>query len=114
MAPYVPRQRKRRVLDRQRAQKRQNLLDRENGEGENNVGEDSNAVEILPQEERERIERKNGMKEAIREEIRREGGGVSGKKRKRLDKYIVGSCFFSPHTVLSYFKKMISIKSAYA
>ncbi|KAK0626511.1 P-loop containing nucleoside triphosphate hydrolase protein [Immersiella caudata] len=70
---FVPRQRKRKVLDRQRAQKRRA------GEGEEAV--DSNAIEITQVE----AERKRAQ---LREELQPDGVKVSGKKAKRLEKYI--------------------------
>ena len=97
MAPFVPRQRKRRVLDRQRAQKRQNQLAKNGVDGED--GGDANAVEILPAEEEARLVKKRELREAIRSEQ----PGMSGKKRKRLDKYIVGHHDFISCDILSFF-----------
>src|ERR1700761_8781672 len=71
---FVPRQRKRKVLDRERAQ--------QNGPGEG--AQDSNALELLPEPKSE-LEKE---KARLREELRPEGAKVSGKKAKRLEKYI--------------------------
>ena len=73
MAPFVPRERKHKK--RQRAQ---------NGSAE--LGSDPNALEILPASVTERNEKKNALKEALRNQQPR----MSSKKQKRLDKYIVG------------------------
>lgn len=72
MAPFVPRQRKHK--NRQRAQ---------SGAAEN--GSDPNAFEILPASVKERDEKKNALKEALRSQQPK----MSSKKKKRLDKYIV-------------------------
>lgn len=75
MAPakkFVPRQRKRKVLDRQRAE-------------ENATHDvDSNALEITPAQQAE-AEQKRAK---LREELRPQGVKVSSQKAKRLDKYI--------------------------
>jgi ATP-dependent RNA helicase DHX37/DHR1 len=85
MPKFVPRQRKHKVLARQKAS---------GGLHEDNAGNDANATEILPAEKREREERKSKM----REELAREAQGkMSGKKKKRLDKYIVRSPNRIPH-----------------
>ncbi|KAF7558056.1 hypothetical protein G7046_g5915 [Stylonectria norvegica] len=73
MAPYVPRQRKHKVLARERA--------KENGRHE--VPADTNQDE-LPAQKREHEERKAQMKD----ELRQDGVKMSGKKAKRLEKYI--------------------------
>ena len=72
MPKFVPRQRKHKVLARQK---------------QGNGGtQDANAEVILPRERQER----EGKKKALKEEIIQEAQGkMSGKKRKRLDKYIV-------------------------
>ncbi|KAJ4302151.1 putative ATP-dependent RNA helicase DHR1 [Collariella sp. IMI 366227] len=71
---FVPRQRKRRALDRQRAQ-----------EGAiHDVEPDSNALEITPTQQAE-AEKKRAQ---LREELRPDGLKVSSKKAKRLEKYI--------------------------
>ena len=72
MSPFVPRQRKHKVLQRQKDQRRRRIV--ENG--------DPNAAEILPAEEAER-------KTELRDTIRAEAPQISSKKKKRLDKYIV-------------------------
>jgi hypothetical protein len=51
-------------------------------------GVDANAAEILPTEKREREDKKRVMKEQLIAEQQGEGK-MSGKKKKRLDKYIV-------------------------
>lgn len=68
---FVPRQRKHKVLAR--------LKGKSKGP---NV--DSNATEIIPVAKSEREEKK----ERMREELRKEGTKISGKKAKRLEKYI--------------------------
>ncbi|GAB1314921.1 putative ATP-dependent RNA helicase DHR1 [Madurella fahalii] len=72
MAPakkFVPRQRKRKVLDRQRAGA--------------TVGVDTNAVEITPAQQAEAEDKRAKLREELRPE-----GKVSSKKAKRLEKYI--------------------------
>ncbi|KAI0603457.1 helicase associated domain-containing protein [Biscogniauxia sp. FL1348] len=71
---FVPRQRKHKVIARQRAA--------ENAVHE--LGQDSNAAEIIPDAQRERQEKKT----QLREQLRNEGIKVSSKKAKRLDKYV--------------------------
>ncbi|CAM1508196.1 Fc.00g050440.m01.CDS01 [Cosmosporella sp. VM-42] len=75
MAKYVPRQRKHKVLAREKA--------KENGRHEVN---DTNQDELLPASKREHEEKKAQMKAALQEE----GAKMSGKKAKRLEKYIEG------------------------
>jgi len=70
---FVPRQRKHKVLARERAQ-----------ENATHEVTDSNALEILPAQQRELQERKAEMKE----QLKRDGVKVSSKKAKRLEKYI--------------------------
>lgn len=77
MAKFVPRQRKQRHRNLARDQNRQ----QNGGAPEEDA---SNAQEILPEHTREKEERKAQM----REELRNQGVKVSGKKAKRLDKYI--------------------------
>ena len=72
---FVPRQRKRKVLDRQRA---------EEGVNPKDAPDNSNAYEILPSQEAEREEKRA----KLREELQPEGIKVSGKKSKRLEKFI--------------------------
>lgn len=74
MAKFVPRQRK---------QKHRNLA-RSQRHGTKEEKDLSNAQEILPEHVRENEERKARM----REELKNQGVKVSGKKAKRLDKYI--------------------------
>jgi len=78
MVKFVPRQRKHKVLARQKFQSSQ-------GETSRNGG-DPNAVEILPAEKVEREERKRKMREELKGS---QQGKFSGKKAKRLEKYIV-------------------------
>ncbi|KOS18793.1 putative ATP-dependent RNA helicase DHR1 [Escovopsis weberi] len=73
MAKFVPRQRKHKVLAREKAQ--------DNARHE--VG-DTNQEEILPAGKQEREQKKARLKE----ELRQDGVKVSGKKAKRLEKYI--------------------------
>ncbi|KAF2648282.1 P-loop containing nucleoside triphosphate hydrolase protein [Lophiostoma macrostomum CBS 122681] len=80
MPKFVPRQRKHKVLARAK------------GHGKNGVGNsvddaNANAAEILPVEKREREDKKRILKEQIIAENKNEGK-MSGKKKKRLDKYI--------------------------
>jgi len=75
---FVPRERKHRKLARQKLES--------GAPQEDTSGRDANATEILPVEKQEREARK----EALRSELVAEGmGKMSGKKKKRLDKYIV-------------------------
>ncbi|CAI6333731.1 unnamed protein product [Periconia digitata] len=83
MPKFVPRQRKHKVLARQK-------LNTDNGLDVNNgaagaEAQDANALEILPAQQREREERKQKIKDELVEQQR---GKMSGKKKKRLDKYI--------------------------
>ncbi|KAJ4369712.1 putative ATP-dependent RNA helicase DHR1 [Neocucurbitaria cava] len=71
MPKFVPRQRKHKVLAR-----------RKQSQGEN---ADANAEAILPQEERDRADKKAALKADL---LREAQGKISGKKKKRLDKYI--------------------------
>ncbi|KAI1500449.1 helicase associated domain-containing protein [Biscogniauxia marginata] len=71
---FVPRQRKHKVLARQRAA--ENAV--------HDLGKDSNASEILPEAQRQREEKKA----QLREQLKNEGVKVSSKKAKRLDKYV--------------------------
>jgi ATP-dependent RNA helicase DHX37/DHR1 len=73
MPKFVPRQRKHKVIARQKS----------HGGGED---ADANATEILPAAQREREERKAAMKSEL---VAEKQGKMSGKKKKRLDKYIV-------------------------
>ena len=79
MPKFVPRQRKHKVIARQK----------QHG-GPNDAGDaaiaDANAAEILPAEQRARNERRAAMKGEL---VRESQGKMSGKKKKRLDKYIV-------------------------
>ncbi len=76
MAPkkFVPRQRKRKVLERQRAQEK----------ATHDVDPDSNVLEITPAQEAD-AEQKRAQ---LREELRPQGVKVSSQKAKRLEKYI--------------------------
>lgn len=71
MPKFVPRQRKHKALARRKHSEPQ---------------DDANSSEILPQEERDRLEKKAVLKEEL---VREAQGKISGKKKKRLDKYIV-------------------------
>jgi ATP-dependent RNA helicase DHX37/DHR1 len=89
MPKFVPRQRKHKVLARRKTPA-------------NDATIDANATEILPQEEQERAQKKAALKDELTRESQ---GKMSGKKKKRLDKYIVRrdtvwSClqhFLRPH-----------------
>jgi len=77
MAPskkFVPRQRKRKVLERQRAEE----------QATRDAEPDSNALEITPAQQAE-AEQKRAQ---LREELRPQGVKVSSQKAKRLEKYI--------------------------
>lgn len=77
MAKFVPRQRKQKHRNLARNKKRQDATSQE---------EDlPNAEEILPEHVREKEERKARMREEL---VQSQGIKVSGKKSKRLDKYI--------------------------
>jgi ATP-dependent RNA helicase DHX37/DHR1 len=73
MPKFVPRQRKHKVIARQKSRP-----DIEQ--------DDANTTEILPQEERARADKKEALKSQLMSEAQ---GKMSGKKKKRLDKYIV-------------------------
>jgi ATP-dependent RNA helicase DHX37/DHR1 len=73
MPKFVPRQRKHKVVARQKSHA-----------GDTEV--DANAPEILPVAQRQREERKAAMKSEL---VAEKQGKMSGKKKKRLDKYIV-------------------------
>lgn len=78
MAPpkkFVPRQRKHKVLARQKASAADQADSVDTGAA------DSNAIEIIPT-------KKDVEKKKIREELQGQGVKVSGKKAKRLEKYI--------------------------
>ncbi|KXH47690.1 helicase associated domain-containing protein [Colletotrichum simmondsii] len=72
MGRFVPRQRKHKVLARERA--------KENG----TIPQDSNADEILP-EDQKRLQEKRAQ---LKAELQGDGAKASGKKAKRLEKYI--------------------------
>jgi len=73
MPKFVPRQRKHKVLARRKP-------------SNDGATIDANAAEILPQEEQERAQKKAALKDELTRESQ---GKMSGKKKKRLDKYIV-------------------------
>ncbi|KAH8771581.1 DEAH-box RNA helicase [Hyaloscypha sp. PMI_1271] len=73
MPKFVPRQRKHKVIARSKQHA-----------GHSEPAVDSNAVEHIPQAKAEIDEKKQRMKE----ELRKEGAKISGKKAKRLEKYI--------------------------
>ena len=81
MPRFVPRERKHKVLAR--SKKRQ--LD----EKSRHLEDDTNAVEILPQQQQKRRGDHSGQEQLGA------NGKVSGKKKKRLDKYIVRVVIFS-------------------
>lgn len=76
MPKFVPRQRKHKVLARQK----------QHGGARDEAEVDANALEVLPAAQKEREERKKAMKEELVAEAK---GKMSSKKKKRLDKYIV-------------------------
>ncbi|KAF1917904.1 P-loop containing nucleoside triphosphate hydrolase protein [Ampelomyces quisqualis] len=71
MPKFVPRQRKHKVIARQKSSAPQL--------------EDANAQQILPADQREREERKKALRDEL---VRASQGKISGKKKKRLDKYV--------------------------
>ncbi|KAH7411713.1 P-loop containing nucleoside triphosphate hydrolase protein [Phaeosphaeria sp. MPI-PUGE-AT-0046c] len=71
MPKFVPRQRKHKTIARQKLSAPQT--------------EDANAEQILPAEQREREEKKKALKEEL---VRESIGKITGKKKKRLDKYV--------------------------
>ncbi|KAK1760893.1 P-loop containing nucleoside triphosphate hydrolase protein [Echria macrotheca] len=73
---FVPRQRKRKVLDRQRAQE----------QAQHEENDDSNALIITPGTAQEA--NPDEKKAQLRQELRPDGVKVSSKKAKRLEKYI--------------------------
>lgn len=73
MPKFVPRQRKHKVIARQKSRP-------------DTEQDDANTAEILPQEERARADKKEALKGQLMSEAQ---GKMSGKKKKRLDKYIV-------------------------
>ncbi|GKT99000.1 deah-box rna helicase [Fusarium langsethiae] len=75
MSKYVPRQRKHKVLARERA--------KENAQHE---VQDTNQDELLPTAKADR----EAKKAQLKAELRQEGAKMSGKKAKRLEKYIEG------------------------
>ncbi|KAF2003049.1 P-loop containing nucleoside triphosphate hydrolase protein [Amniculicola lignicola CBS 123094] len=75
MPKFVPRQRKHKTIARQK----------QNAGYQEPPTTDANAAEILPAEQKERENRKLAMREELSRENR---GKISGKKKKRLDKYI--------------------------
>ncbi|KAF2084376.1 P-loop containing nucleoside triphosphate hydrolase protein [Saccharata proteae CBS 121410] len=76
MPKFVPRQRKHKVLARQQREGTTNDVGVD--------GADANAAEIMPASKTEREEKRR----KLREELKAEKGKMSGKKQKRLDKYI--------------------------
>ena len=76
MAKFVPRQRKHKVLQRQKDKARRRSTD---------GGEDTNAEEIPSAWEAQRQAKKRELKDAAKAAQ----PTMSGKKKKRLDKYIV-------------------------
>jgi ATP-dependent RNA helicase DHX37/DHR1 len=73
MPKFVPRQRKHKVIARQKSSHPQD------------DATDANADQILPAAQREREEKKKALKAEL---VRESQGKISGKKKKRLDKYV--------------------------
>ncbi|KAH7089607.1 P-loop containing nucleoside triphosphate hydrolase protein [Paraphoma chrysanthemicola] len=73
MPKFVPRQRKHKVIARQKSSQPQ----------QNDA--EANAEQILPAEQQEREDKKKALKEEL---VRESQGKISGKKKKRLDKYV--------------------------
>ena len=78
MAKFVPRQRKHKVRKR---------LEQNAGKLGIPASSDSNAVELLPVNATENEKKRQDMRNALREQQPK----ASGKKQKRLEKYIVSS-----------------------
>jgi ATP-dependent RNA helicase DHX37/DHR1 len=78
MPKFVPRKRKQRDREKERAQQHQNAT-RPGGIA------NSNTAEIVPASKTEREQRR----EQLKEELRAQQPKISSKKQKRLDKYIV-------------------------
>ena len=76
MAKFVPRQRKHKFLERQKDKARRRNID---------GGEDTNVEEVPSASEAQRQAKKQELKDAAKAEQ----PTMSGKKKKRLDKYIV-------------------------
>jgi ATP-dependent RNA helicase DHX37/DHR1 len=72
MPKFVPRQRKHKVIARQKSHS-------------GPQSEDANAEQILPADQREREDKKKALKEEL---VRASEGKITGKKKKRLDKYV--------------------------
>jgi ATP-dependent RNA helicase DHX37/DHR1 len=72
MPKFVPRQRKHKVIARRKSASGPQI-------------EDANAEQILPADQREREEKKKALKEEL---VRASEGKITGKKKKRLDKYV--------------------------
>ena len=77
MPRFVPRERKHKV--------RKRLEEHGNGGGNGHIASDPNAVEILSGMSKEKEDRRQVMKDALRAQQSQ----MSSKKQKRLDKYIV-------------------------
>jgi ATP-dependent RNA helicase DHX37/DHR1 len=75
MPRFVPRQRKHKVLRRTN----------DSSQTPTKSVDDSNAAELVPLSQRERDEKKR----ALKEELKAQQPKMSGKKQKRLEKYIV-------------------------
>lgn len=77
MPKFVPRERKHKV--------RKRLEENGNGNRNDHLASDPNAVEILPSTSMGKEDRRKAMKDAVRAQQPQ----MSSKKQKRLDKYIV-------------------------
>ena len=77
MPKFVPRERKHKV--------RKRLEEHGNGGRNGHLTSDPNAIEILPGISKEKKDRRQAMKDALRAQEPQ----MSSKKQKRLDKYIV-------------------------
>jgi hypothetical protein len=73
---FVPRQRKHKAIARQKAAASRDAA----------TIDDANTAEILPLEQQERNQKKAALKDEL---VRESQGKVTGKKKKRLEKYIV-------------------------
>ena len=77
MPRFVPRERKHKV--------RKRLEEHGNGGGNSHLASDPNAVEILSGTSKEKEDRRQAIKDALRAQQPQ----MSSKKQKRLDKYVV-------------------------
>lgn len=90
MAKFVPRQRKHKVLQRQKDKSRRRCIDGAEG---------TNAEELPSAPDAQRQAKKQELKDAAKAQQ----PTMSGKKKKRLDKYIVRKSEILPFTICETF-----------